>query len=119
MTKKQMLLTSLLAAIPAAGLIIAVFLALISEVADGGMMWGLFGTTLLCSIGALAAPVVVFLLIPAEGTAVSPDRTGSEPGAADADVEDDEDFDTDDVHNAGDGDAADTVDFDDDDEDVV
>ena len=53
MTKKQMLLTSLLAAVPAAGLIVAVFLALTSEVADGGMTWGLFGTTLLCSIATL------------------------------------------------------------------
>ena len=42
-------------------------------------MWGLFGATLLLSIGALASPVVAFLLIP--GAADAEDATvGTEAG---------------------------------------
>ena len=132
MTKKQMLLTSLLAAIPALGLVAALALAAIGGTAGSGMLWGLFGATLLLSIGALASPVVVFLLIPEGGVAatVSPDEaspeaatpTDSEVDAEDleeADVADDlGDFDDDDDFQVGD-DADEEFDDFDDDEDFV
>ena len=132
MTKKQMLLTSLLAAIPALGLVAALALAAIGGTAGSGMLWGLFGATLLLSIGALASPVVVFLLIPEGGVAatVSPDEaspeaatpTDSEVDAEEleeADVADDlGDFDDDDDFQVGD-DADEEFDDFDDDEDFV
>ncbi|MEO2032183.1 MAG: hypothetical protein ABGZ35_08860 [Planctomycetaceae bacterium] len=142
MTKKQMLLTSLLTAIPALGLVAAVsHLASIGGTAGSGMLWGLFGATLLLSIGALASPVVVFLLIPEGGVAatVSPDEASPEAAtptdsevdaeeleeaAADAELEEADvaddlgDFDDDDDFQVGD-DADEEFDDFDDDEDFV
>ena len=131
MTKKQMILTSLLAAIPALGLIAALALAATGGAAGGGMLWGLFGATLLLSIGALASPVVVFLLIPEGGVAatVSPGEAPPVPGSSDdseADVEEledggeaaaDDDFEFADDDNTDESDVAgDLGDFDDDDD---
>lgn len=111
MTKKQMFLASLLAVIPAAGLIVAMFFAVINEVAGSGVMWGLFGTTLLCSIVALATPVVVSF-IPADKTAGGPSEAAGKSDSVDTD--DGEDFDGDNAYNAGGVDADDFNDFDDD-----
>jgi len=115
MTKKQMFLASLLAVIPAAGLIVAMFFAVINEVAGSGVMWGLFGTTLLCSIVALATPVVVSF-IPADKTAAGPGEAARKSDSVDTD--DGEDFDGDDAYNAGGVDADDSGDFDDFDDDA-
>jgi hypothetical protein len=105
------------------------------------MLWGLFGATLLLSIGALASPVVVFLLIPEGGVAatVSPDEASPEAAtptdsevdaeeleeaAADAELEEADvaddlgDFDDDDDFQVGD-DADEEFDDFDDDEDFV
>ena len=111
MTKKQMFLASLLAVIPAAGLIVAMFFAVINEVAGSGVMWGLFGTTLLCSIVALATPVVVSF-IPADKTPGGPSEAAVKSHSVYTD--DGEDFDGDNAYNAGGVDADDFDDFDDD-----
>jgi len=79
MSKNQLILTSFLTVIPAVGLIAALVLGATGGVAETAGMWGLFGATLLLSIGALASPVVAFLLIP--GAADAEDAAvGTEAG---------------------------------------
>lgn len=109
MTKNQMLLTSLLVAVPAVALIIAIALAALSGAAGGLMMWGLLGVTFLLSIVASASPVAVFLLIPDAAEAEAPvDSENSTDADADEDAFEDGEEDTDA--------AADLGDFDDDDD---
>ncbi|MCH2210880.1 MAG: hypothetical protein MK110_06230 [Fuerstiella sp.] len=105
MSKKQLILTSFLAVIPAVGLIAALVIGAIGGVAQTPGMWGLFGATLLMSIGALASPVVTFLLIPGaedtEEATTEPDGD-EETQDSDANLEVDEFADADDIEDGED-----------------
>ena len=135
MTKKQFAATSMLGAIPAAGLIAALAMAALGGADFSFAMWGLFGATLLAGIVTLATPVAVFLLIPAEEALAGGSGTGcdideeheDEPGestsfkldsdedtaggeinefAEDDELDDDDDFDVQDDYNAAETEVA-------------
>ncbi len=78
MTRKQLLATSSLAAIPAIGLMVALIIAVLNGLGGASFslpMWILFGITLVGAIIAFAMPVAIPFLIPADAkvTKATPD----------------------------------------------
>lgn len=99
MTKKQFAATSLLASIPAIGLIVVLFPAALGGADFGIAMWGLWGATLVAAIVTSGMPVAVWLLIPSEDAVATaePEELSSD---TDAGVEEEEDLEADEVEDS-------------------
>lgn len=98
MSKKQVILLSLLAALPALGLLAALVMAGLDHGTQfSGVVWAIVAVSGLLVLATAASPVMLMAFYPAEGFgAMAPvpppasSSPGSEPAAADDEFDDDE-----------------------------